>query len=490
MVPSSVASASRRWVAASLTCSGPQQLPRTQRTWYAHTAAAQQPLPKLCDREATDAELLCPSLQLLAAMTSGALQLVDATTGQVMAERAGVGELIGLGTFPSSTEPSPAASHLISCTAAGALTVQRFTELLPSFPSPASLPAPIPAFTLGSNLTRLRVSPFPSSPLVASGGVEQLLRLHDLHTGQVHWKARALPHDRLNLRCPVHLTDVRFLHSEPHVLLEGTATRHLRAYDTRASKRPALSLQVGEHAVAALAVTADDRHVLVGDVAGEVRAVDRRMARVVGGYHGIGGGVRALEVSGDGAVLACGGLDRHVRLYEVGSRRVVRKVYVKQKVNVVMWSGKEVKEEGVKEEEVEAEEEEGMWRELEERRKAAAKKRKGDATKVKDEEEEIKPAKAPRLAAAEDEGEVDDDDVELIGASCGEGPLKAEEEEEEEEEEAGEAGEEHPDEQGEEEPSEEEEEDKESESAESEVEERAPARTTAKRLPVHRVQRR
>ena len=328
--------------------------------------------------------------QVLAALTSGSLVLFDTATAQVKAQLSGTAELVGVDLFSPQPKAPISSSTIVTCTAAGALTLTPVSQLLSSPPSTPTPPPP-PAYTLGSNLTRMRVCPFPSTPLLASGGREQLLRLHDLTTGQLTFKAKNLPHSHLNLRLPVHLTDLRFLHSSPSLLVEGTATKQLRFYDTRAKKQPTSWMEVGEHAVSALAVTGDDALVMVGDVAGEVRAVDRRMGRVVGGYHGIGGSVRSVELDADSATLAGGSLDRHLRLYDVRSRRLLRKVYVKQKVNCCLWSRRllentKVKKEG-EEEEVGDEDDEGMWRELAERRRSAMKKRRGDGG-VKEEEKE------------------------------------------------------------------------------------------------------
>ena len=320
------------------------------------------------------------SLQILAATTSGSLALYDAANAVVRAELPGAGELVGLDLLSAGGD-GPTTSAIVTCTAAGTLTLTPFSRLL----APSSSPAPT-SFVLGQGLTRMRLSPFPSSPVVASGGKEQLLRLHDVTTGQMTFKAKNVPHDRLNLRQSVHLTDVRFLHASPALLVEGTATKALRCYDVRARKQPIMSAIVGEYAVSAIDVTADDLLVVVGDVAGELRALDRRTGRLLGGYHGIGGSVRSVELGVGSATLASGSLDRHLRLYDVRSRRLLRKVYLKQKVTACLWSAQQVEDAPVKDEEVadtgERAEDEGIWRELEQRRRTALDKKKRNADAV------------------------------------------------------------------------------------------------------------
>ena len=328
-------------------------------------------------------------------------------------------ELVGLDLLAPHDKAPISSTTIVACTASGTLTLTPFSHLLSSTPpSPAKPPGPL--HSLGSNVTRMRLHPSPSTPLIASGGRENLLKVHDLATQQLTFKAKNVPHDRLNLRLPVHLTDVRFLPSSPSLLVEGTATKQLRFYDIRAKKQPTSCVQVGEHAVSTLTVTDDEVLVIAGDVAGEIRAVDRRMARVVGGYHGIGGSVRSVELDKDSAVLASGSLDRHLRLYDVRSRRLLRKVYVKQKVTACLWSRQLLDEKKVKKEE-EGEEEaggaegdddddEGMWRELAQRRRSALKKRKGDGG-VKEEEKE---GEAVTAQHGEEAAEVEKDEEEVV----------------------------------------------------------------------------
>ena len=55
---------------------------------------------------------------------------------------------------------------------------------------------------------------------------------------------------------------------------------------------------------------------MVGNSVGELGRLDLRQGgRVVGQYKGFGGGVTAVDVSRDGAVMAASGLDRYLRTF-------------------------------------------------------------------------------------------------------------------------------------------------------------------------------
>eukprot|EP01031_Cornospumella_fuschlensis_P045145 gene45145-55223_t len=77
-----------------------------------------------------------------------------------------------------------------------------------------------------------------SSPLSAShlldekslviGGRENDVQIFDLERNECSWKARNVPHDKLNLRVPVWVSALDASPSDPSLLAVGTAHRHLR----------------------------------------------------------------------------------------------------------------------------------------------------------------------------------------------------------------------------------------------------------------------
>ena len=403
--------------------------------------------------------------RFIVSRANGSLALYDELTSQLVAEPAGNGEIVGLSVItPDSHGSLVQQPTILTCTAKGQLSLTPLATLTSPTPS-TSTPTPTTSFSLGDNITRMRLCPLPSAPLIASGGKEQLLRLHDLTTQQCTFKAKNVPHNKLNLRTPIHTTDLAFLHHSSSELVEASAQHAVRLYDVRAGRQPVLDVSVGEHAVTSVVVTGDGMVVIAGDVTGRVVNVDRRKAAVTSAYHGIGGSVRSIALTADDSQLATASLDRHLRLYDRQTRKMTHKVYLKQKLNTTLWStqidaqANSVKgeEEGEGEGEGEAGGEEEMWKELEERRKVAARKR-----RVKEEEKEADAdvqvvekneagaagdggSKRQRVIAvkqedeAEDEDEGDDDfavgELDEDDEDDSEGEEHAEEDEEEDEEE-------------------------------------------------------
>ena len=66
---------------------------------------------------------------------------------------------------------------------------------------------------------------------------------------------------------------------------------------------------------------------MAGNSVGELVRFDLRAGGgVVGRYKGFGGGVTAVDVSGDGSVLAACGLDRYLRIYSLDRPKLLHQV--------------------------------------------------------------------------------------------------------------------------------------------------------------------
>ena len=344
--------------------------------------------------------------RLLVSLANGSLALYDEQTSQLLGERAGSGDIVGLTVItPDSHSSLVQQPTIITCTAKGHLSLTPLAQL--TSPNSSTSSPPI-SFSLGENITRMRLCSLTTSSLVASGGKEQLVRLHDLSTQQCTFKAKNVPHNKLNLRTPVHTTDLVWLPDSDTQLVEGTAHHAVRLFDVRVGKQPVVNVSSGEHAVTSLAVSGDGLQLIAADVTGRIVNIDRRKAAITSAYHGIGGSVRSIALTADDSQLATASLDRHLRIYDRQSRHMTKKVYMKQKLNACLWSTQvdaatavkgEDEEDGVEGEGEEGEEQ--MWRELDERRKLAAKKRRVKEEE-KAEEEEVQEVEKPASAGTED----------------------------------------------------------------------------------------
>lgn len=187
---------------------------------------------------------------------------------------------------------------------------------------------------------------------LAAGGKENDLKFWDLGTGQCTWKAKNAPHDFLDMRQPVWITSLCPLEAPEGTggggggggtsrqqIVAGTAHRQVRLYDARAQKRPTHSVDADEHGITAMAVAPDGREVVVADTAGLVRVLDLRKMKWGRRFEGPAGSVRGLAFHPTLPVLACVGLDRMARVYDYRSREQKFQVYLKQRLNAVLFDG-------------------------------------------------------------------------------------------------------------------------------------------------------
>jgi ribosome biogenesis protein NSA1 len=239
------------------------------------------------------------------------------------------------------------------------------------------------SFLVGSHICSLKVEPLAQS-LFACGGKEHMLKLWDLSASQGPvnvWKEKNVAHDMLNLRQQVWITDLAFVpNSGGAELVTGTAWHQVRSYDTRASKKALYSVEVGDHAITCIDVSADGRFIIAGDGSGRLQQLDRRMGgRMVHVYRGMGGSVRGIQAHESSPMLAAVGLDRFLRVYDVHTRAQLHKIYLKQKLNAVLFSAQtpaQAKESDEAQADAEAEaarlaaandEDDELWKELHKR---------------------------------------------------------------------------------------------------------------------------
>ena len=173
------------------------------------------------------------------------------------------------------------------------------------------------------------------------------------------------PDPQTLLQQPMWTTAALFLN--PHtaesrhsdLLATGTAYRQVQIYDVRQSsttRRPVLytpdGLKLLEHRITSLCQLPDATTIAVGDSAGDVNLLDLRMfhsgkAFKKGKSHaeeigrgrlvGPGGSVRQLAVPPPLPILACVGLDRKMWTWDVTKRKNVDCVYLKQRLNCVLF---------------------------------------------------------------------------------------------------------------------------------------------------------
>ncbi|XP_065840666.1 WD repeat-containing protein 74-like [Oscarella lobularis] len=192
--------------------------------------------------------------------------------------------------------------------------------------------------SIGTHVACLRQNPLQRC-LVASGGKENDLKIYDLNNGmngkkfEPIFRAKNVRNDRLDLRVPVWVTAVAFQNDS--TLVTGTAHHQVRVYDTKAQRRPVLSVEHGDASITTIdTCPRDGNAVVMGNGHGLVLRLDlRNGGGVVGRYKGPAGCVRSVRCWGP--VVVSAGLDRMVWVHEGESRKVLKKIYAKQEVSCV-----------------------------------------------------------------------------------------------------------------------------------------------------------
>lgn len=231
--------------------------------------------------------------------------------------------LVGLACIENTT--------LLSCSTKGSVQVQNLQAREPVLTRSFNIKS-------GQDLCRMRLSS--SHDVFATGGKESDLQLVDLETGQAVFRAKNVPHDDLELQVPVWIRDLAFISQDSHhLVLTGSAHRHVRVYDTKAQRRPVQSITFGDHPITSVLATPGRHTFVVADSTGDINALDRRMLKHrLGRYVGPGGAIKSLSSHAGGRpYFAATGLDRKVYVYHETSRKCLQSLYVKQRQNVVLF---------------------------------------------------------------------------------------------------------------------------------------------------------
>lgn len=209
------------------------------------------------------------------------------------------------------------------------------------------------SYTPGNTLNTQIATAMACDPIhgrVAIGGRERETTLLDLSTGNVVFKAKNLPPDpQTLLQQPVWPSSILFLEGSS-VMAVGTAYKQVRLYDVRENskvRRPHAATPEGllEYRVTSLCQVNEHR-LVVGDAAGciydlDIRTLDRNLKRTdnsnVGRYVGPAGSVRQLKKHPSLPLVAAVGLDRMLRIYETTKRQQLDCIYLKQRLNCVLF---------------------------------------------------------------------------------------------------------------------------------------------------------
>uniref|UniRef100_A0A0N5AEI3 WD_REPEATS_REGION domain-containing protein n=1 Tax=Syphacia muris TaxID=451379 RepID=A0A0N5AEI3_9BILA len=185
----------------------------------------------------------------------------------------------------------------------------------------------------------------------ATGGNENPLKLWDLEKGEKTFTAKNVRPDNLWLRVPVCDNDIRFL--SEHNIVTGTKNSELRLYDPRAQRRPVKSTKWLDEPITAVSLCNSPNKFFAGNTKGDMGLFDVRYKLVpVCKYKGFAGSIRDIVGHPQSPYVASCSIDRFVRLHDVNTKVLLKKVYCKVRLNRMLLkndlsilSDKSIKEE-------------------------------------------------------------------------------------------------------------------------------------------------
>ncbi|VDD87135.1 unnamed protein product [Enterobius vermicularis] len=170
----------------------------------------------------------------------------------------------------------------------------------------------------------------------ATGGKENPLKIWDLEKGMKTFTAKNVRPDSLQLRVPICDNDIRFL-SDARSIVTATGTCQFRLYDPRAQRRPVKEMKWLEEPVTALSLCSSPNLFLAGNTRGDMGLFDiRNKMSMVCKYKGFAGSIRGIAAHSQSPYVASCSIDRFVRLHDLNTKQLLKKVYCKVKLNRIL----------------------------------------------------------------------------------------------------------------------------------------------------------
>ncbi|XP_015586567.1 WD repeat-containing protein 74 isoform X2 [Cephus cinctus] len=187
----------------------------------------------------------------------------------------------------------------------------------------------------GANLHRMRHSHI-NKNIIATGGEENELKLFDLERQSRIFLEKNVRHDSLELRVPISISDIGFLPNSSNVV---TTSKYgfIRLYDPDAQRRPVINLTIKDEALTTLAIAPKEHHIVVGSGKGRMNLIDlRKPGKILNTYKDFVGSITSLACSAVQPYIISTGLDRHLRIHHLETKKLLKKVYLTSKINCMV----------------------------------------------------------------------------------------------------------------------------------------------------------
>uniref|UniRef100_A0A915Q6F3 Anaphase-promoting complex subunit 4 WD40 domain-containing protein n=1 Tax=Setaria digitata TaxID=48799 RepID=A0A915Q6F3_9BILA len=244
----------------------------------------------------------------------------------------------------------------------------------------------------GNNLV-VMVSSYEQEGSYATGGKENPLKIWDIEKGEKIFIAKNVKPDELQLRVPIWVNDIRFIPKSQNIVTV-TGKHQIRLYDPRTQRRPVKEMEWAEEPLTAMSLCRNEMQIVAGNTRGDIGLFDlRNKMHMVCKYKGCAGSISGIDAHHSSEYIASCSLDRFVRLHELNSKKLVKKIYCKARLNRILLCDKlsilnnddETKQETKNDEDdwkkmeesdySESSEDEALWNDLKESKEVQLKRR-------------------------------------------------------------------------------------------------------------------
>ncbi|KAL0482811.1 hypothetical protein AKO1_014210, partial [Acrasis kona] len=282
-------------------------------------------------------------------------------------------------------------------------------------PNTIKLKSSVTSFSVGlANVSVMEVVNLGNNKLeLAVGGKGNLMKIFDVETQKVVYRAKNVPHDYLNLESPIWDNGITFLGKPDQInanlFCTRTAYHQIRFHDRRAKRAPITQRSIGDCTFTSLIASPKcDKEVLVGNAIGKMFRYnfENLQKKTLYSYKMMSGSVRDIQIHPSGEHVITSSTDRYVRVYDLeGSKKPLHSMYLVQRQNCSLVTSEGMNEIESDEDDDDQDEKDEKVQEPEEEEPVLDKKDPKNQVWIK-----LKKKAHEEKLDSDDEGDDDDDD--------------------------------------------------------------------------------
>lgn len=184
----------------------------------------------------------------------------------------------------------------------------------------------------GAGLCKMRQA----NKLIATGGLENPLKLFDVERKKEIFIAKNVKNDFLGLKVPIWISDIGFF-SGTSKIVTASKHGHVQLYDIRAQRRPVIKVEMKSEALGSLTSHPSKMQVIVGSGKGRMNLIDlRNEGKVLNSYKGSAGSITGIAITKSGDKVISTSLDRTLRIHDINTKLILKKQYLSTRLTSLL----------------------------------------------------------------------------------------------------------------------------------------------------------